>query len=244
MRTACVISYCSYQKAFIRPLIKEFKKFVTGEIVVVSFDKFFDGKKDEPLKSFGEIDLRLKFEPGHESRYYHNLQRKAGFDVLQGEYDAVYFADCDEIPIGELMKAWQENQCELNTDYRFASNWYYRDVCYQATEAIDSLALVSMKSLLNDCIWYNDNEREGFAEYKSWRRLTRNWEGKVMVDHYGWAGTKEMLLRKVQSWGHNEDRDWVAMVNEEFKQGFGFRCPFEPYRVFRKVEPKLPLFNK
>lgn len=241
MKTACVISYCSYQKHFIKPLVKEFTKFVTGEIVVVSFDRFFDGRKEEPLRSFGEIDLRLKFIEGHPSRYYHNLQRKAGFDVLQGEYDCVYFADGDEIPRGELMKDWQSNAEVAN--YRFASNWYYRDTCYQALEARDSLALVSIESLKN-ADWNSKDEREGFAKYESWRRLTR-FNDKIMVDHYGWAGTRSMLLRKVKSWGHNGDMDWVSMVKEEFKHKFDFKCPFSEYDRFKKVTPPIGFtFNR
>lgn len=236
MKTAAVISYCSYQKEYIKPLLKEARKFINGEIVVVSFDRFFDGRKEEPLKSFGEIDLRLKFVGGHQSRYYHNLQRKAGFDILQGEYDGVYFFDGDEVPIGDQMKLWQD-QAEI-ANYRFASYWYYRDTCFQADDATDSLALVSMKSLKEDAKWFSNNEREEFAKYESWHRLTRYMD-KPLVHHYAWAGTKEKLLRKVRSWGHNEDRDWVQMVNDEFSHEFDYTCPFREYDKYKLVKPAI-----
>lgn len=238
-KTAAVISYASYQKQYIKRLVKECKKFVSGEIVVVSFDKLFNGTKEEPLKSFSEIDLRLKYEPGYPSRYYHNLQRKAGYDVLQEDYDAIFFIDADEVPIGDKMKEWLDN-AEVK-DYRFASYWYYRDTCFQAVIPVDSIALVSVKSL-NTANWFGNSERENYSEHHLWNRLTVGYGDKPMVHHYGWAGTKEMLLTKVTAWGHNEDRNWVELVENEFKHKFDLKCPWKPHDKYIKVKPFIGFY--
>lgn len=233
MKTAAVVSYCSYQKRYIDRLIKELRKFVAGEIVVVSCTHFFDGRKEVPFKGSGEIDIRFKYEKGHPSRYYHNLQRKMGYDILQGEYDAVYFLDGDEVPIGDKMKEWQ-NLAEVG-NYRFASYWYFRDTCNQAKVWVDSAALVSTESL-NEANWFAHDERESYAKFETWRRLT-TFQDKPMIHHYGWAGTKELLLRKVQSWGHNEDMDWVKEVNEEFDDAFDGTCFFKENDRYLTVTP-------
>jgi hypothetical protein len=41
-----------------------------------------------------------------------------------------------------------------------------------------------------------------------------------MFHHYSWVRTRDEMMKKVQSWGHKNDRDWVALVNEEFSAPF------------------------
>jgi hypothetical protein len=41
-----------------------------------------------------------------------------------------------------------------------------------------------------------------------------------MIHHYSWVRTKEEMLRKVKSWTHSGDRDWVSQVEKEFAHEF------------------------
>ena len=41
-----------------------------------------------------------------------------------------------------------------------------------------------------------------------------------MFHHYSWVRTKEQLLRKVASWGHNWERNWTEEVEKEFSRPF------------------------
>ena len=36
--------------------------------------------------------------------------------------------------------------------------------------------------------------------------------------------TKEQMLQKVKAWGHNTDKDWVSLIEEEFNRPFNGKC--------------------
>lgn len=235
LRTAAVISYSSYHNAFIKHTISELRKFCEGEIVVVSWNRFFNDTPDRRLKRLDETHVILKFDPTKDEKWHHNMQRKAGYDLLQEEYDAVFFLDSDEIPRGSRMKQWL-GENPPNVPYRFASNWYYRDTCYKADQLENSFAMVPIDSL-KQANWFDRNEREGFAYAYDWNRETK-YQEEVLADHYSWAGTKEMLLQKVRSWGHRWDEDWEGMLEREFEHEF-MGCPFRPHYTFTKIKPPI-----
>jgi hypothetical protein len=45
-----------------------------------------------------------------------------------------------------------------------------------------------------------------------------------MIHHYSWVRTKEQMLQKVKAWGHNADKDWVSLIEEEFSRPFNGKC--------------------
>ena len=49
-------------------------------------------------------------------------------------------------------------------------------------------------------------------------------DGKPLVHHYSWVRTKEQMLQKVKAWGHNTDKDWVSLIEEEFSRPFNGTC--------------------
>lgn len=233
MRTAAIISYCSYHEPFVRPLIEQTKKFVDGEVILVAFDKRFDGESEPPPPKGLDCKVIIEtYQPDQTSRWHHNYQRKRGFDMLTDVYDSVFFFDADEVPVGDAMTNWMRDYDHKGKDYRFASYWYYRDTCWQARQLENSFAMVSWKSLENT-VWFHEAEREVFSV--QWHRL-QTYQQEPLAHHYSWAGTKEMLLKKVKSWGHNQDRDWVAMLEEDFTHSFQ-GCPFRSEYQFHRVEP-------
>lgn len=242
MKTAAVITYSSYHKVFIKRCVEEIKK-VTDNVVVVAYDHFFDGV-EEPSDledTLLELDVHfaiLPWQGGQPSRHYHNSARAAGYHLLMTqnvEFNSLFFIDADEVVDGVLVKEWLENKAEVGEDYKLAHKWYYRDTCYAADQVEEGAVLVSKETLQSpETEWFGPRERENYS--RKWNYMT-GYKHQVLGHHYSWAGTKEMLLRKVQSWGHNQDNvNWEQMVNEEFTHEFQ-GCPFRPNYTFKKVEP-------
>jgi len=44
-----------------------------------------------------------------------------------------------------------------------------------------------------------------------------------MVHHMSWVRSKEGMLQKVSAWGHAGERDWEALVKEEWSREFNGR---------------------
>ncbi len=235
MKTAAVVSYSSYHNPFITKVVEELRK-VVDEIVVVSYDHFFNGEKDNDLVNIDGVDrqLVLEYRDGNPARFYHNAGRLAGYKALTKEHDAVFFADSDEVIEGDKVKKWTKTVVQPDSDYKLAHLWYYRDTCYRARVPEEGAVLVSTKTLeRKEMNWFGDREREDYSDNYNYMA---NLDNQVLGHHYSWAGTKEMLLRKVKSWGHNKDTDWEAIVEEEFSHEFNGHCPFKPY-LFDKIEP-------
>ena len=234
MRTAAIISYSSYHNAFIDRCIAEAKK-CADYVIVMSHDHFYDGQTDTELKEELDCDFSvIPYIPGKPARYYHNELRLAGYYKVAGNFDAYFFIDSDEILEGEKVKAWLEEEAEQGEDYKLAHNWYYRDTCFAANQLEEGAVLVSKETIEDPGMnWWGERERENYSA--GWNYMT-TYKNEVLGHHYSWAGTKEMLLRKVQSWGHNKDTDWVSMLEQEFTHEFQ-GCPFRPQYTFKQVEP-------
>ena len=69
---------------------------------------------------------------------------------------------------------------------------------------------------------------------------------KPLVHHYSWVRSREEMLQKVKSWGHNQDRNWVKLVEDHFalseskRGGAGFRDFVHGY-AYRTVRPYISL---
>lgn len=245
-KIATVISYSSYHNSYIERVIEEAKK-VSDNVIVVCYDHFFDGERDLEILSVDRFhELRagvlmsltnpdeIKSKP---SRFWHNAGRQSGYSLLENDYDFVFFIDSDEVLEGDKVKLWLEEIVEPDQDYKLAHFWYYRDTCYRSRTPEEGAVLVSRKTLEDpDMDWFGDRERENFST--KWNYMA-SYKNKVLGHHYSWSGTKEMLMRKVKSWGHNEDHmDWEGMLKTEFSHEFNYHCPFKPY-VFDKIEPYI-----
>jgi hypothetical protein len=236
MKTAAIISYCSYHNPFIERCIAEARK-CADYVLVVSHSHFYDGQEDGHRLNLTALPCDysvLEWVPGQAARYYHNELRKYGLDQVQGDFDAYFFIDADEILEGDRVKTWLENEAQPGEDYKLAHFWYYRDTCWRADEVEEGAVLLSKESA-QVANWWGDRERENFSS--KWNYMT-GYQRKVLGHHYSWAGTKGMLLRKVKSWGHNKDGNWSQMVEEEFQGDFR-GCPFRPNYNFTKVEPYI-----
>jgi hypothetical protein len=245
---AAVISYCTNEYRFVGQCIDEAHR-VAEEVVVVSCDRFFDGtpedrglleqsRRENPRAQFVEF----AFDPGRAApiRYWHNLARLTGVRALTGVSRFVLFLDADEVVEGDLLRAWLDaGGAGRFKAQKLASYWYFREPCYQAT-TLEESALLVRRDRLTEALLMGPDERESIYQGVGWprRRGVRGPGGRVMVHHYSWVRTKEEMLRKVQTWGHAPDRDWLRMIEEEFSGPFRGTDFVHGYR-YRTVEPFL-----
>lgn len=243
-----IISYSSYHNPYIEDCIYE-ASLVSDIVVVVASTHFFNGEKDKNLIAerfknqnirYVEIDF-TKLPQNKPSRFYHNLLRKLGYEDLQQilgyDCDFYFFIDSDEILEGGKVKEWIQSEVAAYENYKLAHFWYYRDTCYRARTPEEGAVLVAKQTLeSSEMNWFGERERENYT--KKWNYMA-SYKNKVLGHHYSWAGTEEMLLRKVKSWGHNSDNtNWEKIVVDEFKHEFNGKCPFKSY-VFDKIDPYI-----
>ena len=56
------------------------------------------------------------------------------------------------------------------------------------------------------------------------KRMIVDKDGNPMIHHYSWVRTKDEMIQKVKSWGHNIDKDWISLIEEEFSRPFNGKC--------------------
>ena len=243
---SAVISYCTNDYRFVGECIAQALR-VAEEVVVVCCDHFFDGtpenralleqtRRENPRARFVEFP----FDPGRAApiRYWHNLARLTGIRALGGPSRYVLFLDADEVVEGDLVRAWLgAGGAGLFKAQKLASYWYFREPSYQATTLEESVLLVR-RDRLTEVVLMGPDERESIYKGVGWprRRGVRGPEGRVMAHHYSWVRTKDEMLRKVRTWGHAGDRDWVRMIEEEFSGPFRGTDFVHGYQ-YRTVEP-------
>jgi len=59
---------------------------------------------------------------------------------------------------------------------------------------------------------------------------------KPMIHHYGWAKPKKNLLKKVTTWGHSKDRNWIKLIEKEFSHPFN-GTDFLAHYQYKTVKP-------
>ncbi|GAX59997.1 hypothetical protein SCALIN_C05_0082 [Candidatus Scalindua japonica] len=45
-------------------------------------------------------------------------------------------------------------------------------------------------------------------------------DGKPMADHYSWVRTQEEMIKKVQTFDHKSDLNWISLIENQFSQDF------------------------
>jgi hypothetical protein len=59
-------------------------------------------------------------------------------------------------------------------------------------------------------------EREKLAD--SFVRDVRDLEGDIFFDHFSWVRSKEILLQKVSSWSHRNDKNWTELLLKAYQE--------------------------
>ena len=228
LKIASIISYSSLDDLLIRLCIDNALK-VSEQVIVTHCSHLYDGtrentktlkllKKEYPMVDFVEY----RWAKGPHSYFWHNIGRIKGREAVREELDWIYLLDADEIIDTKLMtELLNDDTIEGYDMYHFSAYWYFREPIYRAK------TLESASNLLRkECFFINPNLKKNWQQYKNWEDNKRNlhnvtYNGIPVVHHFSWVRTEKTMLKKVESWGHHDDRDnWGALVKKEFSKPF------------------------
>jgi len=252
-----VINYCEHDHKFLKPCIDNVRKF-SKNIVITFCEKLFNGNLQD-LTKIQQFQLQnpditfisFPFEENfkHAPRDGHNKCRILGYDHLVGKVDNILFLDVDEIVDGNLFKEWLETSADIkNYDHmNFACYWYYREPYWRATvnefcgsfHNMQAINTHSLETGAERWFWFDTEQ------YPTSKKYTTGINDSIMFHHYSWVRTKEEMIKKVTSWGHKDDRNWVQDIEMCFAVGFNgeprsqFNNKTETVHDYRytKVEP-------
>lgn len=223
-----LINYCTNDYRFLRSCVSQASQ-IAGQVMVAYSDYFFDGVPENEYlisKSIAENpEAAFVFFPYQsalkkESQYWVTYARWQALQQAKGKY--VLLLDADEIVDAPLFLSWlKKAEPGKYNILKLANYYYFREACFRAYDWEDSATLVR-KDLLTEALVMDFEDRhkafEALPEPKM-RRVT-GLNGKPMIHHFSWVRSKEEMLRKVKSWGHNEERNWPDLVEEEFSKPF------------------------
>jgi tetratricopeptide (TPR) repeat protein len=235
-KISVVINYCSLEREFLSSCINECLKF-SDDIVVSYGSHFYDGTiedhehiKDEILNNHNikfikyvvDASIDLFKQKGVETRphaYWHNLARWTGVNAIKSN-EWILFLDVDEIPDGERLKTWSEQvTLEKDVNYSLANYWYFKSPNYQATEWEETTKIIYSKNITEDSV-FGDFERDHLQNTagKKTEHFVLGLNGLPLIHHFSWVRKKEVLLRKIKSWGHKDQiADPINYVESIFK---------------------------
>jgi hypothetical protein len=257
MKIGAVVSYCENDHKFLEPCVKSLKK-VCSNIVISYCERYLDGSE----QNLDRLNQFLKDNPeviaasfAHENAFSadprsgHNFARIVGYEILRGITNKIMFVDTDEILDAESFKIWanQSNDIDILDHMNFKCFWYYRDTCWRALQTENCISLHNSKSLMVEDLnsaaerwfWYaKPNTKIGCCLLN----------GSPIAHHYSWVRTKDEMIKKVNGWGHQSDRDWNGLVNLCFSSEFtgkprkelGWRTDIVHNYDYVHVEPYIP----
>ena len=219
-----VISFCTNDFKWLFGSI-HFALQVSNEVLVGYYDKLFDGTPEDIqtiqwIKHYYKLDKRIKFfdvkfTSERSVIYNHNVLRITGSKLATNDW--VLHLDCDEFVDPSIFNEWwTRNKNENATCYQFDSYWYFRDINIRAIQKED-LAILINKSKINLDQLYSEHDRHAVRYINGFKKAYME---NPPIHHYSWVRTKEEMLKKVKAWGHAKERNWVALVEEEFSRPF------------------------
>ena len=231
-KIGCVISYCSNDYRFLSSCIEGLKP-IAREIVVSVCDHFFDGTPEDR----GLLDLSYSQHPdikfieyplsdsyglyggakvGREAlaRYRANAGRYVGLLSLSEDIEYVLFADVDELAEKERLKEWLAQ--EKLSDAMLFSSYLYLGHEGRRSSTLGYSYLLVKKEMLSPEMLFHSFERPGFFNsFTGAKKTVLGLDGKPMIHHYNWVRSDAELKKKVVTWGHQEEQDWLTLIEEE-----------------------------
>jgi hypothetical protein len=166
------------------------------------------------------------------------MSRLVGVSMLDAKVEYVLFLDVDEIPEGRRFATWlKEFPLKEYSALRMACYWYFRSSQYRAGALEDTPLLVQKKVLTYDALMHAE-ERAGTFHSIEGEKMRFVSQEAPLFHHYSWVRSKEEMLRKVCTWGHRNEREWAALVEEEFSRPFSGKDFVHGY-TFQEVPPFL-----
>ncbi|HAR20457.1 MAG TPA: hypothetical protein DCR46_07335 [Cytophagales bacterium] len=245
-----VINYCTNDYQFLKHCISQATLF-SKSVIVPYTDHFYDGTpenlnlldlsiKENPSAQFVKFDYNANLDVP--SQHWVTYARWIGLQALENKIDYVIFLDADEVFDGQRMKTWlQKTNLFKYAALKLSNYYYFRETKYRAETLEDSAVIVKRDQISYETIMdYLDRESIYQGAVGKKKRMTHHMDGKPMIHHYSWVRTKNEMLKKVISWGHNTERDWVQMVENEFEHEFSGK-DFVHGHNYKTVEPYIVL---
>jgi len=228
---ATIIQYSTNDYKFLKYCINETKKFSKQVIVTVS-DHFFDGTPEDRgklEKSYEENEdiIFVEFKYDHHKpipfiRYWFCYSKLMGLSKLEDNIEYILFLDTDEIIEGDRFLDWLNhfNYKDYNA-IELASYWYFRETKFRALTTQNQGLLVKRK-IINEKFIMHPWLRYGMFIITPGKKLSKvvGLDDKPLVHHYSWVRTKEEMLKKVTTWGHRKDKNWIPLVKRELQREF------------------------
>lgn len=246
-----IINYCTNDYRYLDLCIESVKPFST-EIILPVCDHFFNGDRENrhllnlsyqnhPECKFIEYSYP-KTLPNHENskHFLHSVSRYVGYHHASCVTEFVLFLDIDEIVDSNRFIEWLNTQKHLNRNAcRFYSYFYFREDCYRAKDIHPLNALLIKKSALDSpnsiltiaerlglYLHLEPNDQEFFYGI----------DGTPLIHHYSWVRTKNELEKKVVTWGHAHEKNWLRSIQEEYDHEF-ILFDFIHFFHYEKIEP-------
>ena len=229
-KIATIINFCTIDYKFIRHCVKSVTPF--SRIIIVPYaDRLFDNtsenfklietaKEQNPEAIFQEFQYHQSITASLGVHFWHNYARWVGVSQLPPEIDYVLFLDADEIVETEKFIDFVLKSNFAQYDYLYLANyWYFREPRFRARQIEDSPVLAKKSIISKDNVFLS-GERSNFTLLPNGIRWVLGLDNQPMIHHYSWVRSKDEMLRKVITWGHRDDKDWVALVRDEFSREF------------------------
>ncbi len=238
-----IINYCTNDYRFLKTCIEEALEF-SDQILIPVCDHFFNGEKENskllhqsymenPDATFIEYayDAKRIYSPyviispqdpnwGH---YWHNTSRYVGFDFIDPDVEYILFLDVDEIPDGKRVKSFLQSDGLQGLNAALLNSYFYfTSPIYRAKENVSQNTLLCKKEFLLKEALMDVEERSGTFYQISGKKIRglNGIDDLPLLHHYSYFRKGEELKKKVTTWGHREDKNWMQLLKHEKQEDF------------------------
>jgi hypothetical protein len=261
-----IINYCTNDYRFLQFCIDAVKP-ISHEIIIPVCDHFFNGEKENryllnrsymehPDCKFIEYSFPkekpygknppIGIEDENFKHYMHSTSRYLGYLNSSSETDLVLYLDVDEIMDTNRFIEWFNHfDFSKNQALRFFSYFYFRSASYRAKSSLPVNALLLKKSAIKDPeIILSIGERYGlYIQLESYDTpYLMGLDGHPLFHHYSYVRTMDEMKKKVTTWGHAHEKNWVEQIHDEFSHDF-MMIDMIFYHLYEKITPPHDPFS-
>lgn len=261
-KIATIINFCSNDTKYLKYCIEGVKEF-SDTILVPICTHFFDGTKENRTlleKVYASFDdcifIEYKYDPevpyGNLAnkrqgdldwpRHWHSTSRTIGYYFVPDDTDYILFIDTDEIVDSTKFCQWLDTfEYTKYNALRFLSYEYFREPCFQSEQLFTTGLLVKKMQVSGEVI-LNIDERLGIFKKINEPKIIEvlSITNQPMIHHYSWVRSKEEMIKKVSTWGHYWEKNWIELIEKEFSQEFSGK-DFRTGSTYKKITPNIDL---
>lgn len=258
-----IISFCTNDFRYLSHCIQGVRPF-SDKIIIVVASHFFDGQEENqellhrsyaqfPDCQFIEYAFDEKklygWNPPPEEcvierlHYWHSTSRYIGMHYVPKSSQYVLHIDVDEVFEAARMQDWLNNYPYQNFECLHFFAYRYQNLPSLRSERYVNMPLLLKTEKITPGDLFNRYERPGIFRAFTGKKMSGvlGLDGYPMVHHYSWVRTKEEFLKKVQSWGHKFDHDWLQLSGEQI---FGFKKNIKTHPFCNPLEVDIEELKK